>query len=116
MLKRKKETLYFENFDIDSVVTPVDTNALLSLLTEVNYDRGKTKKLVSYFRNSFPLNYQGKRRVQRKAPNLILRVGNERILWNKVMKEVQLGHFAGPFTEIPFRYYIQSPVGLVPKR
>ena len=31
------------------------------------------------------------------------------------MKEVKLHRFAGPFNEIPFQNYIQSPVGLVPK-
>ena len=31
------------------------------------------------------------------------------------MKEVQLGHFAGPFAEPPFEYFVQSPIGLVPK-
>ena len=31
------------------------------------------------------------------------------------MKEVALKRFAGPYEEIPFDQYIQSPVGLVPK-
>ena len=31
------------------------------------------------------------------------------------MKEVKAGCFAGPFDEIPFDEYIQSPIGLVPK-
>ena len=31
------------------------------------------------------------------------------------MKEVQLKRFAGPFINIPFDSYIQSPIGLVPK-
>ena len=31
------------------------------------------------------------------------------------MKEVEAGRHAGPFTEIPFENYIQSPIGLVPK-
>ena len=42
-------------------------------------------------------------------------MGNETILWNKVMKEVKLKRFVGPFTSPPFKYYIQSPIGLVPK-
>ena len=45
------------------------------------------------------------------APNLKLTVGNETILWNKVMKEVKAKRYAGPFTED----FIQSPIGLVPK-
>ena len=31
------------------------------------------------------------------------------------MKEVKAGRIAGPFDQIPFKNYIQSPVGLVPK-
>ena len=31
------------------------------------------------------------------------------------MKEVQLGRYAGPFKHIPYKYFIQSPIGLVPK-
>ena len=31
------------------------------------------------------------------------------------MKEVKLKRFAGPYEKIPFQYYIQSPIGLVPK-
>ena len=31
------------------------------------------------------------------------------------MTEVKAKRYAGPFAKIPFRYYIQSPVGLVPK-
>ena len=30
------------------------------------------------------------------------------------MKQVQLKRYAGPFEKIPFKYYIQSPIGLVP--
>ena len=36
-------------------------------------------------------------------------------MWNKIMKEVSLKRYAGPFTEIPFKNYVQSPIGLVPK-
>ena len=31
------------------------------------------------------------------------------------MKEILAGRYAGPFPEIPFEYYMQSPLGLVPK-
>ena len=31
------------------------------------------------------------------------------------MKEVKLKRYAGPFKQIPFENYIQSPIGLVPK-
>ena len=31
------------------------------------------------------------------------------------MKEVELGSYARPFDEPPFEYYVESPIGLVPK-
>ena len=42
-------------------------------------------------------------------------VGDHIILWNKVIKEVKLKRYAGPFKEPPFKFFIQSPIGLVPK-
>ena len=44
-------------------------------------------------------------------------VGDKFNMWEKVMKEVTLGCFAGPFTKdtLPFENIIQSPIGLVPK-
>ena len=41
--------------------------------------------------------------------------GNKTILWNKIIKEVKVKRYAGPFEQIPFDTYIQSPIGLVPK-
>ena len=36
-------------------------------------------------------------------------------LWNKLIKEVRAKRVAGPFNEIPFDNYIQSPIGMVLK-
>ena len=36
-------------------------------------------------------------------------------MWNKIIKEVNLGRYAGPFEHIPYKNFIQLPVGLVPK-
>ena len=52
---------------------------------------------------------------QSQAKNLTLTVGNQVVLWNKIMKEVKLKRVAGPYDHIPFDNYIQSPIGLVPK-
>ena len=71
--------------------------------------------MIDGFENGFSLGYTGKEDVRRFAPNLKLRVGNETILWNKVMKEVKEHRYAGPFTEPPYEHFIQSPIGLVPK-
>ena len=42
-------------------------------------------------------------------------IGDETVLWNKVMGEVKAKRYAGPYKQIPFKNYIQSPIGLVPK-
>ena len=42
-------------------------------------------------------------------------MGNKTELWNKVMNEVELGRYAGPFDYPPFEHFVQSPTGLVPK-
>ena len=108
--------LYCENFDITNIVTPVDVDAYKGLLKESGYDTAKTEYLVSGFREGFSLCYQGPLvEVQREAPNLTLRVRTKLELWNKVMGEVKAGRYAGPFKRPPFKYYVQSPVGLVPK-
>ena len=31
------------------------------------------------------------------------------------MKEVSAGRYAGPYEDPPYEYFMQSPVGLVPK-
>ena len=38
-----------------------------------------------------------------------------RFFGKKLMKEVKLNRVAGPFNDIPFENFIQSPIGLVPK-
>ena len=100
---------------MDSVVTPVDVDALDKLLRETCYDNDQWQFLVDSFRNGFPLGYDGDKQVKMRSPNLRLECGTKSDLWNKVMKEVKIGSFAGPFEKIPFQHYIQSPLGLVPK-
>ena len=96
-------------------MTPVDADKLDQLLSVAKYDDSKRRYLVDGFRNGFGIGYEGEEDVQITAPNLKLTIGSETQLWNKVMKEVKLKRFAGPFKKIPFDNYIQSPIGLVPK-
>ena len=111
-----EDVTYFENFDLKSVVTLVDVNSFKKLLDETEYDSKESKWLIDSFSQGFGLGYRGKSiDIQRYAPNLKLRIGNQTILWNKVMKEVKLKRFAGPFETPPFTDFIQSPIGLVPK-
>ena len=106
------------NLDLENIIiiTPVIPAALKKLLEDSDYDQAKRDYLIEGFSNGFKLEYEGPlRECRREAPNLKLRVGNATELWNKVMNEVELGRFAGPFDEPPFEYSVQSPIGLVPK-
>ena len=107
--------LEYGNFDLCNIQTPVDVDIFEKLLIQSKFDPEKTAYLVNGFRHGFSLRYEGPTNVQRKAPNLKLRVGSHLELWNKVMTEVKAQRYAGPFEEIPFEYFIQSPIGLVPK-
>ena len=109
------DILYYENFDMDSLVTPVNPDVFECLLKESNYDPAKTKFVVNGFRHRFSLGYRGPTKIKLNSPNLKLNVGDEIELWNKVMKEVRLKRYAGPFKTVPFHSYIQLPIGLVPK-
>ena len=98
------------------MVTPVDTDAYEKLLIESDYCKEDSRYLLDGFRNGFDLGFRESiSGLRREAPNLPLRVGSKTKLWNKVMKEVKLGRYAGPFKTPPFDEYIQSPIGLVPK-
>ena len=88
---------------------------LEDLLIETEYDEEKTKFLVNGFKHGFDLGYRGPEKIQQTSKNLKFTIGNKEELWNKVMKEVQQKRYAGPFKTIPFKNYIQSPIGLVPK-
>ena len=112
----QQEILYYENFNLDDIKTPVDVNKLEELLTLSSYDSHETEFLVNGFKNGFSIGYCGDEKVKITAPNLKFReVGDPITLWNKVMKEVKEGRYAGPFDKIPFDHYIQSPISLVPK-
>ena len=109
------EVLWFENFDIDRIFTPVNVSRLNELLIETKNNDDKRRFLVEGFKNGFASKFQGNRQVKRTAPNLKLRVGSKFELWNKVMNEVKEKRYAGPYDKVPFEYFIQSPIRLVSK-
>ena len=95
---------------------PVNVEKLHELLTQSEYNQTEIDFLINGFTEGFSIGYDRKETVQMTSPNLKLRIGNETILWNKIMKEVKEKRYAGPFSEIPYEGdYIQSPIGLVPK-
>ena len=50
-----------------------------------------------------------------RSNNIPFSIGSEIEMWKKLMKEVKLNRYAGPFNEIPYEYFIQSPIGPVRK-
>ena len=104
------------NGDLENIITPVHVQVLEQLLIESKYDKTETEFLIAGFGDGFSLGYAGpKSNIKKYSPNLRSDCGSKEILWEKMLKEVRLGRFAGPFEEPPFDNFIQSPVGLVPK-
>ena len=66
----------FQNFDLDSLVTPIDADMLEKLLVESNYDKGETEFLVQGFKEGFDIQYRGNPRRQSRSKNLPFSVGN----------------------------------------
>ena len=110
-----REVYQFSNTNLTDIITPVDAEKLESLLTESKYEVSEVEFLVNGFKEGFDLGYRGPEIIKQQSKNLRLTVGDEIELWNKVMKEVKENRYAGPFKNIPFEEYIQSPIGLVPK-
>ena len=117
MIAVADQILYYENFDLESLATPIKVDRLQQLLEATKYPQKETKFIVDGFTNGFSIRYEGNMEAKLMAPNLPLsNEGDYIMLWNKIMKEVKAGRFAGPFKQIPFEdHYIQSPVGLIPK-
>ena len=108
---------YHRNFNLNDIVTPVNVKVLTELLLQSSYDSAASNFLIQGFTYGFDIGYRGPLIRKDRSANLPFHVGNKLDLWNKVMKEVGLGRYAGPFEkeDIPYQNYIQSPIGLVPK-
>ena len=107
--------MYFCNLDLESIVTLVKVMKFVELLNEANYPREKTNFLQEGLVKGFDIGYVGPVERQSVSDNIPIRIGSKLDMWNKVMKEVKMGRYAGPYKKIPFKNYIQSPIGLIPK-
>ena len=104
-----------KNYDIESVMTPVRVKQYEKFLLESNYPPEERKFLVEGFTSGFQLGYTGPAIQRNYSRNLPFTVGSPAILWEKIMKEGRLGRYTGPYKQIPYENFIQSPIGLVPK-
>ena len=105
----------YTNFDLQNIQMPIDVNEFHRLLMETNYDRSETRFLVDGFTNGFSIGYASIEERADMSDNIPLTVGDSFEMWKKIMKEVKLGRFTGPFSKPPFKNFIQSPIRLVPK-
>ena len=111
-----EEILNHHNYDLELIITPVDMTHFRELLEKSKHPHEKIEFIIDGFENGFSIGYDGPREVKHTSKNLKFRgVGSRVELWNKVMKEVKLKRYAGRFEKPPFEFYIQSPIGLVPK-
>ena len=53
----EEQLLWYENYDLSEIVTPVNTAMLHKLLNQAGYDRKKTLFLTEGFKNGFSINY-----------------------------------------------------------
>ena len=118
LFSTEEEAEQYKNYDLTSIVTLVKVDKLEYWLKTSQYDATETNFLVDGFRNGFDIGYQGPVSRQSQAENIPFTpgVGNKMEMWNKILKEVRAGRVAGPFEQIPFHNYIQSPIGLVAKK
>ena len=108
----------FSNFNLREIVLPVDVDKLEELLIQAQYDSEEIRYLCKSFREGFDLGYRGPTDRGDLSQNIPFHVWNSTVLWNKVMDEVELGHFAGPYENILEEFqnsFIQSPIRLVLK-
>ena len=111
-----EDVMNYRNLLLDDIPTPIDVDRFQQLLRLSKYDIEKSNQLLQGFKYGFDLGYCGPLLRKNSAANLPLKVGSQLDLWNKLMTEVKLGRTAGPFQQPPYDYFVQSPIGLVPKQ
>ena len=106
------------NYDNENMATPIDVKMLGSYLSLSNYNQSETEFLIDGFTHGFTIGYQGPQNRTSQANNIPFTpwVGSSTEMWNKIMAEVEQKRVDGPFSQVPFNSYIQSPIGLVPKK
>ena len=105
----------FESKNLHDIVMPIWVKVLESMLRRTGYEESKINHLIKGFSEGFDLGYRGPQNCADYSKNLPFTIGTPTEMWNKIMKEVKLHRYAGPFESIPYEYFIQSLIRLVPK-
>ena len=89
--KDMTEILYFENYNISDIVTPIKHEVLQQLLSESNYDSQKSSYLVYGFKQGFQLGYRGPTNRQDKSQNILIhmRLPIRKSLLNILLKKIE---------------------------
>ena len=107
---------HLKNFNLDDILTPIKVDKLRELLINTKFDPQETEFLFKGFSEGFDFGYRGPKNHTNLSWNIPIHVGSKTEMWNKVIKEVKLGRVAEPYCDKPpFKHFIQSPIGLVPK-
>ena len=94
-------------------VTPVKVDRLYFFLT--GYHPPLRQFLVNGFSYGFRVGFVGKRRAA-QSPNLKSAFEQPQAVRNKLLKDLEAGRIRGPFPRPPFREFVCSPLGIVPKK
>ena len=94
--------------------TPINIPKLSSYLCD-HPDPVAVHTLLTGFSQGFKIGYQGPR-IPKEYSNLRSAKDNLSIISKNILKEVQLGHTAGPFTSPPFSNLQVYPIGVIPKK
>ena len=101
---------------MNEIVTSVRVDRLEHFLRISGFDPVKSNTLLKGFREGFDIGYRGPKNRKDRSQNIPISVGSEGEIWDKLLAEVNLGRHAGPFIQPPYDTFIQSPIGLVPKK
>ena len=100
-----------------SPTTPIDLSQLALYLHD-HPDRASVDAVLTGLSQGFKIGFQGPR-FSKEYPNLISARQNiyrKHIVSTNLLKELQLGHTAGPFVSPPFPNFQVYPIGVVPKK
>jgi len=79
------------------------------------YDTEKRIFIIEGFSHGFHIPFSGAL-PQKHPPNLVSAHQHPNVVDEKISTELAAGRIAGPFTDPPFRNFVISPIGVVPKK
>ena len=83
------ETFY--NYNLHDIITPINVTEFGNLLRESKFPGQKTDCLIRGFKYGFDIGYQGPWNRTELSNNMSFHVGDEKVMWTKIMKEVKVG-------------------------